>query len=179
MDLRQRNTYDQIIKGLITCMKEKPFRELTNADIISAYGISPRTFYRYFSDKNALLNDLEKELIGELKAALREDRQSLTNLDHDPTTEEIFTLADPAFKNTMAYARRNKDIGQALLSKNGDILFAREIEEISEKEFKIRAKYLSGNKNLDIKDSLFIKIYVSQIIMLIESWLFYSDQISA
>ena len=49
---------------------------------------------------------------------------------------------------------------------------------MAETEFKIRAKYLAGNKNLEIQDTMFIKIYVSQIVTLIENWLFFSDNIS-
>ncbi|WP_217268672.1 TetR/AcrR family transcriptional regulator C-terminal domain-containing protein [Lactobacillus helveticus] len=87
-------------------------------------------------------------------------------------------LADPAFKNTLHFCDKYKRTLRALVSENGDILFVRKIEAVAETEFKIRAKYLAGNKNLEIQDPLFIKIYVSQIVTLIENWLFFSDNIS-
>lgn len=164
MSIIQYNTNDHIVNGLVTCLQDTPFRKLSNKDIIMASEITPRTFYRYYADKNDLLDSIENELIGGLKEA--------------PDPSEIVSLADDAFKHTLAFAEKNKAIAKALLSDNGDILFAHQIEEVSEEEFKIRAKFLSGNKQIEVTDPVFIKMYVSQIITLIESWLFFSDEIS-
>lgn len=70
MDLRQYNTINRIIGGLIDCLHTKPFRELTNKEIIMEAEISSRTFYRYYVDKNELLDRLEAKLIKGLKKAL-------------------------------------------------------------------------------------------------------------
>lgn len=56
MDIRQYSTNNRIIAGLIACMNEKPFRTLTNKAIIDKAEVSPRTFYRYYKDKNELLD---------------------------------------------------------------------------------------------------------------------------
>ena len=37
---------------------------------------------------------------------------------------------------------------------------------------------MAGNQDLEIQDTMFIKIYVSQIVTLIENWLFFDDEIS-
>lgn len=178
MSIIQYNTNYHIVNGLVTCLQDTPFRKLSNKDIIMASEISPRTFYRYYADKNDLLDSIENELIGGLKEALEIDRKSLENLQEAPDPSEIVSLADDAFKHTLAFAEKNKAIAKALLSDNGNILFAHQIEEVSEEEFKIRAKFLSGNKQIEVTDPVFIKMYVSQIITLIESWLFFSDEIS-
>lgn len=178
MDLRQHNTQERIVAGLVECLETKPFRELENKDIYNKAGITYRTFFRYYSDKNDLLNDLEKTLINGLQSALAQDRNSLTHLKHEPDQDEILILADPAFKTTLHFCDKYKRTLRALVSENGDILFVRKIEAVAETEFKIRAKYLAGNKNLEIQDTMFIKIYVSQIMTLIENWLFFSDNIS-
>ncbi len=178
MDIRQHNTQERIVAGLIECLENKPFRELENKDIYNEAGITYRTFFRYYSDKNELLNDLEKSLIDGLQKALAKDRCSLIDLKHEPDSDDILTLADPAFKNTLQFCDKYRPSLRALVSKNGDILFVRKIEAVAETEFKIRAKYLAGKQNLEIQDTMFIKIYVSQIVSLIENWLFFGDEIS-
>lgn len=44
MDLRQHNTQDRIVAGLIDCLEAKPFRELENKDIYNKASITYRTF---------------------------------------------------------------------------------------------------------------------------------------
>lgn len=91
MDLRQHNTQERIVAGLIDCLEAKPFRELENKDIYNKAGITYRTFFRYYSDKNELLNDLEKSLINGLQSALIKDRNSLIGLKHEPDPDNIFS----------------------------------------------------------------------------------------
>lgn len=86
--------------------------------------------------------------------------------------------ADEAFKNTLEYAENHNEIGRALLSENGDIKFAREVVRASEYEFKARAKYLAGVDKLVFKDPIFVNMYVSQIVNVIEDWLFFSNNVS-
>lgn len=62
MDLRILNTTDQIKESLLINIQEKPFRLITNNDIINQAGISPCTFYRYYKDKNDLLNTITQSL---------------------------------------------------------------------------------------------------------------------
>lgn len=178
MDIRQYSTNNRIVAGLIACMNEKPFRRLTNKEIIERAQVSPRTFYRYYKDKNELLDNLEDHILKDLKQCLREDRAVLENLSEGPDKKQIVDLADPAFKNTLEYAEKHKEIGRALLSENGDIKFAREVVRASEDGFRARAKYLAGVDNLDLKDPIFVNMYVSQIINVIEDWLFFSDNVS-
>lgn len=178
MDLRKYHTNNRIIDGLIKCLQEKPFRKLNNQDIIQAAEISPRTFYRYYDDKNDLLDKIEDDLIAKLKESLEEDRQALVNLPEPPNSEAILDLADPAFRKTLQFCVDNREIAKVLLSQNGDIMLEKRVEEVSEAEFLIRAKYLSGNEELELDDPLLVKMYVSQIITLIENWLVYSDEVS-
>ena len=100
--------------GLIDCLEAKPFRELENKDIYNKAGITYRTFFRYYSDKNELLNDLEKSLINGLQSALIKDRNSLIGLKHEPSKYEILTLSASEFKNTLSFCDKNKTILRAL-----------------------------------------------------------------
>lgn len=178
MDIRQYSTNNRIIAGLIACMNEKPFRTLTNKAIIDKAEVSPRTFYRYYKDKNELLDRLEAEILKGLAHALADDREALEHLQHSPNKRDIIDLADPAFRETLAFAEKHKEIGRALLSENGDIKFARQVVKVSENEFRARAKYLSGDQHIKVDDEIFVNMYVSQIINVIEDWLFFSDNVS-
>lgn len=178
MDIRVFSTRLRMVAVMIACMKEKPFRRLKDTDIIAASKVSPRTFYHYYKDRNELLELLEKQLLIDLKEALRKYFETLTSLEHIPDAQYICRLADPAFQHVFAYCERNQEVGQVLLSDNGDIKFAREIEIIATFEFTKRVKYLAGKKKLEINDPVFAKAYVSQIVSLIENWLLVSDKVA-
>lgn len=71
MDIRINSTLEQIQYGLFETMKAIPFRKLTNRDIIKNSHVSSRTFYRYFKDKNDLLEKVEDNLISDLMIFLK------------------------------------------------------------------------------------------------------------
>ncbi|MFK5220647.1 TetR/AcrR family transcriptional regulator [Lactobacillus helveticus] len=178
MDTRQHSTQDRIIDGLIQCIKEKPVREITNKDIYTKAEVTYQTFFRYYSDKNELLDDLENTLISELRTAFKKDRDILTKLKHTPNKDEMLTLTDPTFRHIFSFCDANKKILRVLLSQNGDLLFVRKLQNVAEKEFIIRAQYLSKGIELNSQDILLIKTYTTQVMTLIENWLFFSDSIS-
>lgn len=178
MDIRIYSTRLKIVAGMIACMKKRPFRTLKDTDIISEAGVSPRTFYHYYKDRNELLDLLEEQLLIELKQALRCDFESITTLKKVPSAEDIYRLAEPGFKHVFEYCERNQEVGQVLLSDNGDIKFACEIKKIAIGEFKKRAKYLANNQHLEIDNSLFSTVYISKIVSLIENWLLMSDTVA-
>ncbi len=178
MDTRQHDTQGRIIHGFIQCIKEKPVREITNKDIYMKAEVTYQTFFRYYSDKNELLDELEDFLISELQLAQKNDREILTKLKHEPSEDDILSLSASEFKNTLSFCDKYQTALRALLSPNGDLLFVRRIQNVAEREFLIRARYFSKSRKLSVKESLFIRTYVTQVITLIENWLFFSDDIS-
>lgn len=176
MDLRIYDTKNRIVTGLFACMKEKPLKDILNKDVIDEAQISSRTFYRYYSDKYAVLEEFEQEFINGLTKALEKDRESLSNLDHIPTKEEIYQLADSAFQHTLEFCIPYMRYGKILLSKNGDINFIWLIRETAEAEFEKRKKFLYGDHTE--ANSLIDKLYVGELISTIETWLLYSDDFS-
>ena len=114
-----------MVAVMIAWMKEKPFRRLKDTDIIAALKVRPLTFYHYYKDRNELLELLEKQLLIDLKEALRKDFETLTSLEHIPDAQDICRLADQAFQHVFAYCELNQEVGQVLLSDKVDIKFAR------------------------------------------------------
>ena len=92
-------------------------KELENKDIYNKACITHRTFFRYYSDKTELLNDLEKSLINGLQSALIKGRNSLIGLKHEPDPDDILTLADPAFRHTLLFCDKYKRSLRVLVSK--------------------------------------------------------------
>lgn len=176
MDIRVYGSKRRIVDGLFDCLKEKPLKEVLNQDIIKKAEISSRTFYRYYSDKNEIVDEFEKAFIDGLNEALEKDREVLANLDHKPNKEEIFELADVAFQNTLKFCIPFKEQGKIMLSKNGDIKFLWMIREAAEAEFGKRKKMLYGE---NVTSNPFIeRLYVGEIILTIETWLSYDDELS-
>lgn len=176
MDVRVYGSKGRIIDGLFDCLKEKPLNKVLNQDIIKKAEISSRTFYRYYSDKSEIVDEFEKIFIAGLNDALKKDREVLSNLDHKPTKKEIFELADVAFQNTLQFCIPYKEKGKILLSKNGDIKFTWLIREAAEAEFDKRKALLYGE---NVTSNPFIEsLYVGEIILVIETWLAYDDELS-
>lgn len=167
-----------LLHGLTTYLKTNNLRDMTIQDILDISEVSRRTFYKYFKNRTEFINYFEDMLIDKLEKSLAEDRKTLiSKLPDQPSAENILSLSEPSFRKTLEFCMTYKNILQALLSDHGDIRFAHEIERVSEKEFIKRAKYISGSDS-QLDNPLIIKIYVTQIITLIESWLLYSDSIS-
>lgn len=64
-----------------------------------------------------MLDRLEDEILKGLAHALADDRQALEHLGHSPNKHDIIDLADPAFKETLAYAEKHKEIGRLYCQK--------------------------------------------------------------
>ena len=66
MDQRIIKTKNNLYKGLLLTMKNKPFEKITVSDICKEANTNRSTFYNNFNDKydllSALVNDLEEEL---------------------------------------------------------------------------------------------------------------------
>lgn len=56
-------TKDRILQALISLMENKSYEEIKIKDILDLSGVSRRTFYRHFSNKNDLLNYYFNQLI--------------------------------------------------------------------------------------------------------------------
>lgn len=84
-------------------MKEKPFRELKDKDIIAKAQVSSRTFYHYYKDRNDLLDLLEKHMLEGLQEAMSRDFEAVKALHGAPDQEDVCELANPAFKHVLEF----------------------------------------------------------------------------
>lgn len=173
VDLRILNTTDQIKKSLLINIQEKPFRLITNNDIINQAGISPRTFYRYYKDKNDLLNTITQSLNKELSAQLKTACSHLENVD------DLTNVTSKLLIVVLHYIYANKKLIAALLSPNGEISFGYSLRKIINDNLKETLSqgafqdYLKSSKN-----TLIFNAFIDGKLIFIINWLNYTDTVS-
>ncbi|MGH2101811.1 TetR/AcrR family transcriptional regulator [Aerococcus urinaeequi] len=56
-------TRENIKSSLLTLMEDQPFTTITIQDIVKEAGLNRSSFYRYFDDKYAVVEEIENEII--------------------------------------------------------------------------------------------------------------------
>lgn len=171
MDIRINSTLEQIHYGLFETMEKVPFRRITNRDIIKNSHVSSRTFYRYFKDKNELLEKVEDELISDLIKFLKKDRRLL---EREAKESQAFSSAANCYSHTLTYcAKRRKEI-LLLLSQNGDIGFLIKIKNLGRKELEKRCELT----NRKLNNQFYLDNVVDKNLNVVINWLIYYDNLS-
>lgn len=171
MDIRINSTLEQIHYGLFETMEKVPFRRITNRDIIKNSHVSSRTFYRYFKDKNELLEKVEDELISDLINFLKKDRKLL---EREAKEKQIFSSEANRYYHTLTYcAKRRREI-LLLLSQNGDIGFLIKIKNLGRKELKKRFELT----NRKLNNQFYLDNAVDKNLNVVINWLIYYDNLS-
>lgn len=174
MDIRNINTRNRIVNGLIKTLTTKKWTECRTVDIIENAEISKKTFYNYYKNKEDLLHQVEHKIISRLSEALAQDRQTLKATKH-ASTKEFVNLANSAFDQTLHYCDEHKDELAVLLSNNGDINLYHAIVNLANQEFVYRMPHLFGVSEKAMANNpvytLFQTIYVNAIINLLIFWL--------
>ncbi len=62
LEINQTNSQDKILLALLHLLSECPFNKISVLDLCREADISRNTFYKYFSDKNAVLDYLAEEI---------------------------------------------------------------------------------------------------------------------
>lgn len=61
-EIDQTSSQDKVLLALLESLKKQPFSAISVAGLCKKAGISRNTFYKYFDDKNAVLDCLAEEL---------------------------------------------------------------------------------------------------------------------
>ena len=83
-------TRNKIVNSFIEVSKEKGVEGVTVSDIIKKAQINRSTFYRHYTDKIDLEEQIEDQIIGEIKAA-NSDLKETDNKDIDSAAKNLFT----------------------------------------------------------------------------------------
>lgn len=181
MDIRIVNTKSRIINGLIELLSTEKLDQCSVREIVEKSGVSKKTFYNLYKNKQDFISQLENDILGEVEDALEQDRKSLEGIEKR-SIEEIAGYASFAFDHILNYCDENSELISALLSSNGDITFSRQVVHIARNEFGVRVPMLVGEIDNNISESdyfkIFTTIYVDNIIDVLRYWLNHKDTLS-
>lgn len=128
MDIRIANTKNRIQDGLIKTIEEAPLYKIRDKDVIANAQVSAASFYKYYSDKSEVLDDLEDDLMAKFKKAIATDIKDW-HINHSPSKKDISYLIDQNIVKLIDFTTDNREYVSALLSKNGDLNFQYRIIE--------------------------------------------------
>ncbi len=106
-------------------LQSRPINQVSITSIIKAASINRSTFYLYYSDIDAFVNDLENRLLDYIS-----DKQSdqLRIAIEATSREPSFDNAYPVFLSITRSIKDNFQLFQALTSPNGDSAFIEKLE---------------------------------------------------
>lgn len=177
MDIRSEATRNRIKLSLIKCMKDTPYADIPNIDIIKKAEVSSRTFYHHYPSKDSILKDVEDDLIEEIKEANKKDSEAVYQIKDKLTNKENIQLAEKEFKHLTEFCDSIRDISRILLSSNGDINYLNRVHDVSIAETKRRLTYLINNNLLEISGdaliptNIVVNLYSEIIVSVIITWL--------
>lgn len=112
MDARVRYTNLVIKNSFVQLLQEKPLNKITVKRICELSEINRATFYKYYADPYDLFNQMETELIIELKALIDES-------DSKELTETLIVILNKMKENCVVYT--------SLFSNHGNSSFMNQI----------------------------------------------------
>ena len=158
VDRRVRKTKKQLRQGLAKLMETKSVKEITVKELVEEVDINRSTFYLHYTDIYQMLEKIEEELMNELLAVIKKDRNIPFNEHSLPFIEDIFKIL-----------AENRDICVALLGPHGDIAFIHQMEQIiAENSFQVIVnKYPKAAKDIQYA----YDFCLAGCVRLIETWL--------
>ena len=84
VDLRVRRTHKLLWEALMAELSERPFEEITVKDICERAMVHRTTFYKYYADKYALLEQGMRQMYAALLAAEEHVPPGAFSVDHPP-----------------------------------------------------------------------------------------------
>ena len=160
IDRRVRRSKKLLSEALIALTLEKNYDEITIQDITDQADIGYRTFFRHYTDKDALLNDVVATTMMELRELI------------SPPLPEIFSAPEiEAFELTngkviFQHVQQHSDLYRVLLRSERSLMES--IMEFAIKEIKTNFGAIAQS---DIPFSIIANHIVSSTIALIRWWL--------
>ncbi len=139
VDRRIRKTKTQLKNGLAKLMAEKSINEISVKELVELVDINRSTFYLHYSDIYNLLEEIEEEMLSEIKQSIE---QHPMGVGYNTFTylEDIYLALE-----------NNKDICKALLGDNGDASFIFKMKEIMQENSMKQLELLFPDIKEDLK----------------------------
>ena len=160
MDIRTKFTKKAFKDSLVELMKTSPIRDIPIKAICAGAGVSRSTFYTYYDDQYALLDDIQNEVKGFAKAGYNKFIQNPGKQDVESFFEEMYREI-----------ANNHDSIQVLLSENGDINFQKKIIEEHIMEMKKTKKNTNDKPIAEKNERARFVFLVHGSVALIQDWI--------
>lgn len=169
MQKRNTSTKAALKKVFIQLMKSKGFDNLTVSDLARGAEINRGTFYLHYLDKYDLMEQLEMEIIYDLKQILLSDNETATVNEGQP----IDLIPYCRVVKALNYIQSDFEFIAALSGKGGDPNFPTLVKEVM--EAMVRGKIptmdqLSFSKK-GIPEDYAMEILLSGIVAIIMVWI--------
>ena len=133
-DRRVRKSKDSLKNSLIELMQSKSVNNITVKELVIKADLNRSTFYNYYCDISDMLKKLEEELYTEFLYTIeRHIYKCDKNIDISEGTHEFIEDMCNVIKD-------NYDFCKCIFSKNGDLNFLFELEEIIENHLRDQLK---------------------------------------
>ena len=133
-DRRVRKSKDYLKNSLIELMQSKSVNNITVKELVIKADLNRSTFYNYYCDIPDMLKKLEEELYTEFLYTIeRHIYKCDKNIDISEGTHEFIEDMCNVIKD-------NYDFCKCIFSKNGDLNFLLELEEIIENHLRDQLK---------------------------------------
>ena len=133
-DRRVRKSKDSLKNSLIELMQSKSVNNITVKELVIKADLNRSTFYNYYCDIPDMLKKLEEELYTEFLYTIeRHIYKCDKNIDISEGTHEFIEDMCNVIKD-------NYDFCKCIFSKNGDLNFLFELEEIIENHLRDQLK---------------------------------------
>lgn len=156
----------KIIKErFIVLYEKKGVEKITVSEICQACGVSRSTFYQHFDDKYNLLENIENDILRDLKNLnLTMPNIKIKNTD----------AAMPLWEETATYISNNRHYIRPLICSHGDALFVHKWKSLIREEIKRRLVTDKVEGNLD----MISYVMATASIGLYEYWFQYEPELS-
>lgn len=127
-DRRIRKSKEALKRSIIELMGSKPVNTITIKELVEEADLNRSTFYNYYSDIPDMLSKLERELYDEFLHTLE------IHIPKDRVIDNVEEEAVAFIKDMCDVIKNNYDFCKCIFSKNGDINFMFELEELVENQ---------------------------------------------
>ncbi len=157
-DRRIKITKMAIKESLIELMQSNPISKISVKTICEAADINRSTFYAHYCDQYDLLNQLQREIMSDIKAHVFSVRFM------EQSGEAISVIIQ-----VLEYVKARSPLFKALLSGNGDVTFQNEVMYMAQEKM---LEEIREDSRLDGRVAKYIELFsISGVLSIVYKWL--------
>ncbi|URZ87117.1 TetR/AcrR family transcriptional regulator [Floricoccus penangensis] len=169
---RKTSSKKDIKKAFAKLLNEKGLEKITVSDITRRADVNRGTFYSHYTDKYELLNEIEDEILSNLKGYFDESVPKIIKPVNDEK-EDVQLFSNDSILHAATYAKDNFEMIHGLISEGGNSKLIPKFKKIMVDVLQERAKkigVLNFNK-FKMPDGYAYEIMLSSVVSILEYWI--------